>query len=108
MGCPSSTIFTANIICTALHLCKGEIYHVAHDNYSSRMECATYIAEYFKRDPKQYFEPIENAKFGLAARPSNTCLDAGKLKKLLGVHSLGNWQADVMSYLSTRYNTWSQ
>lgn len=106
-GSPSSTLFVANIITVALHICKKEIYHVSHDNYANRLECAQYIADFFKKDSRNYFDILEHSNFGTAARPTDTRLSSEKLKKLLCVHALGSWQSDVLTHLTTRYNTWN-
>jgi dTDP-4-dehydrorhamnose reductase len=107
IGCPSSTLFVANLVTVCINSCGREIYHVAHDNSATRLDVARYIAEYFKKNGNDFLTPVAGAGFGKAPRPSNTALCADKLKKIMGVQTLGTWQADVLAYVSSRYNTWS-
>jgi len=106
-GSPCSTLFISNMVCVYLPAFKPEIYHIAHENYATRIECAKYIGDYFKVDYRDYVEPMSGVSFGIASRPVNTSLCANKMKKQMGVHTMGTWQSDVLTYLTSRYNVWN-
>jgi dTDP-4-dehydrorhamnose reductase len=102
MGCPCSTAFVAQLIVRSFQKTLPGLYHISHDNFCTRYECASYIASLFKKAPSDCFHKV-SGNFGIALRPMNTCMDNSKLKKGIQDHSLGTWQGDVFTYVSTRY-----
>lgn len=107
IGCPSSTLFVANILVVALATCKPGIYHVAHDQPASRFEVARYIAEYFKVDYRTFLTPV-TGNFGVAERPKYTAMSTEKIKTMMGIKTMGTWQSDVLAHISARYSTWNR
>lgn len=108
VGCPHSAFFVANLLVLSLQACRSGVYHIAHDQATSRQQVAKYILGYFRKDPKEWLvEPIPQASW-VAERPRSVALGTQELKSLLGVKTFGTWEADVLAYLSSRYNRWNR
>lgn len=102
-GCPTSTVFVAKIVSMAIKSgLESGLYHLAHDDYTNRWDCAAFIATYFSVNPYLVFEKTDK-NFGIAKRPGSTVLNSERLRNALGVRSLGDWQSDLSDYLRSKY-----
>lgn len=102
-GCPTSVEFVSNLLVVSLQGFQSGVYHAAHENFCTRLECAKYIADYFGSDYRDCFNPIDHLNFGPALRPASVYLHSSKIKEISWIQTLGTWQSDVLIYLSSRY-----
>jgi len=95
-GSPCSVAFVSNVVTNFLlknKKFKNEVFHLTHDDYCSRYECAKYFLDkmgYFK------IHPIYNAVMDVA-RPKFGVMNNTKLKKCLK-SSLGSWKEDIDAF----------
>lgn len=106
IGCSTSTDWLARtLLMMGSHPgIRGGIYNVAHDDYGTRFDCASLIARTLGiSNPDQFLVPVETATFGVAKRPIKVCLNVSRLKKDLGLPTLGSWKQDVAAFVT---NNW--
>ena len=98
IGSPCSVQFVSDTLCGYLAknpVLKGELYHLTHDDFCSRFECAKFFLD--SVGFKDRVVPVENLVTDLA-RPKFGALNNTKLQKQLG-RSLGSWQEDILLYI---------
>lgn len=101
---PCSAQWLAYMISDIAHrLATPGIYHLTHDDYVSRHECAEYIVKGFGLHPDEVLIPCEEIKTWVAKRPLYTVLNNSKLKKTMGIERLGSWQTDIREYIAMKY-----
>lgn len=102
-GGPSSTYWVAMVLTLMFgKKVPSGVYHIAHDNFCTRWENAAAVAKYMGVDPEVSFRR-NDASFGVAKRPMNTCLSNEKLKKALDLKTLGTWEEDLQLFLRTLF-----
>ena len=104
IGSLCSTEFLAKIIMDASwRMSKSGVYHLTHDDFSTRYDAARYIVAGIGGDPDEVIEPVEGVSFGKAKRPLNTSMSNRKIMDVLGYKTLYSWKLDVRSYIETKY-----
>ncbi len=104
-GGPSSTYWVAMVLTLMIgKRTKSGIYHLSHDDFCTRWENASAVAKFLGTDPEQVFTR-NDASFGIAKRPMNTCLSNQKLKDALGLKTLGTWEEDLRTFLIDLFRT---
>jgi len=103
-GSPCSSEYIAKNIyfLMALNAYTG-IFHITHDDFVNRYDCATYISTRIGVHPSKNIVPVESVAFGKAERPVNTKLSNAKLKRHFGDSTKDLWVDDVNDYLISRY-----
>lgn len=101
-GCPTHVDFLSNILFDILNssekneLVKNELFHLTHDDFSSRYDCGSY---FLKELGCLNIEKVSNLRQGELRRPKYGVLDNTKLRKVLG-YSLGSWKDCLNSYIN--------
>jgi dTDP-4-dehydrorhamnose reductase len=97
-GCPTSTLTVSKIVleCLKLKDMRG-IFHVSHDDHASWYDFAVEALSLI-RFPSGVVKPTSTIS-GAVIRPMDTRLSNEKLKKALGVNSLGEWRIAMKEYL---------
>ena len=97
-GCPTSTLFVSKIVLECLRLkdMRG-LFHVSHDNHASWYDFAVEAASLIGF-PDGVVKSTSTIH-GSVIRPMDTRLNNEKLKKALGVKSLGDWRVSMREYL---------
>lgn len=100
-GSPSSTEFVSNYIIKILKnwndISTG-VYHLAHDNYCSWYEFASFIFKSLRIENR--VNPISKFNFSSNVdRPTKAVLSNDKLKNTLRIKSMGTWQDDFKEFI---------
>lgn len=104
VGCAMSTSWVAHVVLLSIvKQVVPAVYHVAHDDFCSRLEVAEYVCAYFGRDLDDHFDVVSDTNFGVAKRPVNSRMSNAKLRAALNITTLGTWQEDLNYYLSKVY-----
>jgi dTDP-4-dehydrorhamnose reductase len=86
----------------ALQVYSG-IFHITHDDFVNRYDCATYISSRMGIIPSHCVLPVDSVAFGKAERPVNTRMSNAKLKRHFGDKEKDLWVDDINQYLIARY-----
>ena len=100
IGSPCSVDFISEVICKYLLLESrrpGETYHLTHNNFCSRYECAKYFLN--KTNWAGNLIPISSSEVSDGiSRPKFGAMNNSKLSKNLAV-DLGSWESDIDNFI---------
>jgi len=104
VGSPCSAEYIAKNLyfLMALNVYTG-IFHITHDDFVNRYDCATYISARMGVSPSNCVMPVDSVAFGKAERPVNTRMSNAKLKRHFGDNTKDLWVDDINDYLIARY-----
>ncbi|MCB9254626.1 MAG: dTDP-4-dehydrorhamnose reductase [Bdellovibrionaceae bacterium] len=99
VGAPTWTRDVVRLTLQLLERNKGGLYHVSYDDYASWLEIFELVKA--KLGYSVNIQSVTTAELNLpAGRPLNARLSNEKLKKALGVSSVGSWETSLLEFLA--------
>lgn len=97
-GAPTWTLDIVKTVSAVMSKGGSGLFHLAYDDYGSWLEVYEFVKEYWKLPVRLL--PKKSIEVSLPARrPLNGRLSNQKIKKLLGVSSLGTWRESLGTFL---------